>query len=56
MDNLLQINYSEDLKKAINIAQAIAKEFINEYVTPAHLLKALLHKEVGLRSFLWIHR
>jgi ATP-dependent Clp protease ATP-binding subunit ClpA len=52
MDNLLQINYSEDLKQAITIAQAIAKEFINEYVTPSHLLKALLHKEVGLRSFL----
>jgi ATP-dependent Clp protease ATP-binding subunit ClpA len=52
MDNSLQINYSEDLKQAITIAQAIAKEFINEKVTPAHLLKALLHKEVGLRSFL----
>jgi ATP-dependent Clp protease ATP-binding subunit ClpB len=52
MDNLLQINYSEDLKQAINIAQAIAKEFLNEKVTPAHLLKALLHKEVGLRPFL----
>jgi ATP-dependent Clp protease ATP-binding subunit ClpA len=52
MDNLLQINYSEDLKQAINIAQAIAKEFMNENVTPAHLLKALLHKEIGLRDFL----
>ena len=52
MDNSLQINYSEDLKQAITIAQAIAKEFINEKVTPAHLLKALLNKEVGLRPFL----
>jgi ATP-dependent Clp protease ATP-binding subunit ClpA len=52
MDNLLQINYSDDLKLAINIAQSIAKEFINEKVTPAHLLKALLHKDVGLRPFI----
>ena len=41
MDDLLQINYSDDLKRAINIAQSIAKEFINDKVTPAHLLKAL---------------
>ena len=52
MDDLLQINYSDDLKRAINIAQSIAKEFINDKVTPAHLLKALLHKDVGLRPFI----
>ncbi|WP_297086301.1 ATP-dependent Clp protease ATP-binding subunit [uncultured Draconibacterium sp.] len=39
---------SDKLKQAINIAQAIAKEFMNAEFSPAHLLKALLHKEIGL--------
>ena len=30
----------------------MARDIANEYYTPSHLLKALLHKEVGLRDFL----
>jgi len=52
MDNLLQANYSDELKQAINIAQSIAKEYSHEKFTPAHLLKALLHKDIGLAQFL----
>jgi len=52
MDNLIQNLYSDDLKLAITISQSIAKEFFSEKVTPAHLLKALLHKDIGLRPFL----
>ncbi len=39
---------SDKLKQAISIAQAIAKEFMNAEFSPAHLLKALLHKEIEL--------
>ena len=40
------------VKNALNIAQAVARENANEYDMPSHLLKALLHKEVGLRDFI----
>lgn len=46
------MEYSADLKKAIKIAQSVAKEFSNENFSSAHLLKALLHKEVGLNDLL----
>ncbi len=39
---------SDKVKQAINIAQSIAKEFMNAEFSPAHLLKALLHKDIGL--------
>jgi ATP-dependent Clp protease ATP-binding subunit ClpB len=52
MSNAFQVNYSDELKQAVGIAQSLAKEFSNEKFSPAHLLKALLHKEIGLRSFL----
>jgi ATP-dependent Clp protease ATP-binding subunit ClpB len=45
-------SFSEDLKSAIGIAGSIAKEYSNKQISPAHLLKALLHKDVGLTSFL----
>jgi ATP-dependent Clp protease ATP-binding subunit ClpB len=44
-------DYSGDLKHAIQIAQALAKENSNETFSPAHLLKALMHKDVGIRDF-----
>ena len=44
--------YSDDLKRAINIAQSIAKEYQNEQFTPSHLLLAILHNEIGLASML----
>lgn len=43
---------SEDLKKVVKIAQAIAKENMHPEFYPAHLVKALLHKEVGLLPLL----
>lgn len=43
---------SDKVKQAINISQSIAKEFMNAEFSPAHLLKALLHKEIGLTDVL----
>jgi ATP-dependent Clp protease ATP-binding subunit ClpB len=43
---------NESMKAAVEIAQSLAKEYHNEYFYPAHLLRALLHKEVGLKNFL----
>jgi ATP-dependent Clp protease ATP-binding subunit ClpB len=43
---------SYDLKIAIDIAQAIARENSNTNISPAHLLKALLHNDIGLKPFL----
>ncbi|WP_316798429.1 ATP-dependent Clp protease ATP-binding subunit [Pedobacter frigidisoli] len=45
-------NLSESVKTALHIAQSLAKEYRNERFTAAHLLKGLMHKDVGLRSFL----
>lgn len=43
---------SEELKVAVNIAQSLAKENFHEKISPAHLLKALFHKSIGLTDFL----
>ena len=48
----LEFSFSDDLKHAIDIAQSIAKEYSNKHISPAHLLKALLHKDIGLVSYL----
>lgn len=42
--------YAPEVQAAIRIAQAIAKEYHHAHYTPAHLLKACLHKEVGLAA------
>ncbi len=52
MTNIFDIKLSEELKKAVHIAQSLAKEFMNQEFSPAHLLSALLHKDVGLTGFL----
>lgn len=44
--------FSEELKKVVNIAQSLAKEYSHEKIGPSHLLKALFHKEAGLTDFL----
>jgi ATP-dependent Clp protease ATP-binding subunit ClpB len=44
--------YSEEVRKAISIAQSLAKEYRNETFGPAHLLEAILHNEIGLASWL----
>ena len=41
-------NITDEVKHAISIAQSIAKEFSNDKFSPAHLLKGLLHKDIGL--------
>lgn len=43
---------NESMKRAVEIAQSLAKEYRNEFFYPAHLLRALLHKDVGLKPFL----
>lgn len=45
-------NISESVKLALRVAQSLAKEYHNPEFTAAHLLKGLMHKEVGLRGFL----
>ncbi len=52
MVSIEQLALSDEVKKAIKIAQATAKEFSNAKFSAAHLLKAILHKDVGLISFL----
>ena len=47
-----QYSYTEELKTAIGIAQSVARENSNEKFSPAHLLKALLNKDLGLFEFL----
>ena len=44
--------FSVESKNAIKIAESYAKDSMNELIEPAHLLKALLHKDVGLVQFL----
>lgn len=43
---------SDKMKQAIGISQSIAREYLNAEFSPAHLLKALLHKDIGLTRFL----
>ncbi len=43
---------NESMKTAVEIAQSLAKEYHNEFFYPAHLLRALLHKDVGLKDFI----
>ena len=41
-------DWSEELKRAIYIAKEYAKESFQDLTMPAHLLKALLHKDIEL--------
>jgi ATP-dependent Clp protease ATP-binding subunit ClpA len=53
MPELLQeITLSDVLKRTIKIAQAYAKENMHTAFSPAHLLKALLHKDAALQPLL----
>ena len=53
MQSLTQdIQLTNDSTRVVKIAQAIAKENLNTVLHPAHLLKALLHKEAGLQDLL----
>ncbi|WP_337040312.1 ATP-dependent Clp protease ATP-binding subunit [Emticicia sp. 17c] len=46
------MKFSETSQRAIQIAQIIAKEFNHAQFSAAHLLKALLHEEIGLSAVL----
>jgi len=48
----LTTSFTDELKRAIGIAQAIAKEYQHAHFSPAHLLRALLHDEIGVTKFL----
>ena len=52
MEGNINIQFSDKLKLAVNIAQSLAKEYSQEKISPSHLLKALFHKDVGLIDFL----
>ncbi|MGB1308569.1 MAG: ATP-dependent Clp protease ATP-binding subunit [Oceanihabitans sp.] len=43
---------SKTLQEAIHIAQAFAKEYLHKEYSAAHLLKALMHKNIGLLQYL----
>src|SRR4051812_45949833 len=44
--------YSEETKRAIQIAQSLSREYNNEYLGCPHLMMGLLHNDVGLASWL----
>ena len=46
------LTLSNDTKQAVQIAQALAKEYQNAQFTAGHLLHALLHRDIGLRALL----
>ena len=43
---------SEEIKRALQIAQSIAKDNSNANFSPAHLLRGMLHKDLPLRNYL----
>ena len=46
--NQEEITYSQEVTKALNIAQKIGKENLNAHYTGAHLLKAMLNRDLSL--------
>ncbi|RZJ91417.1 MAG: ATP-dependent Clp protease ATP-binding subunit, partial [Hymenobacter sp.] len=44
--------YSDNLKRSLHIAQAVAHEYRQAQYAAPHLLTALLHNEIGLASWL----
>jgi ATP-dependent Clp protease ATP-binding subunit ClpA len=46
------MSYTDELKRALHIAQAVAHEYRHEYYAAPHLLQALLHNEIGLATWL----
>jgi len=48
----VSLPYSEELKNAVHIAKSIAKEYLHDRFTPAHLLKAMLHKDTSIVGWL----
>ena len=46
------LTLNESAKTAVEISQSLAKEYHNEFFYPAHLLRSLMHKDVGLKNFI----
>lgn len=51
MTNKLE-GVDESVVDVFQIAEAYSKEHMNAFIEPAHVLKALLHKDIGLVSFI----
>lgn len=49
---MVEYTLSEKVKQAIHISQAIAREYSHKEYSSPHLLKALLHKDVGMLKYL----
>lgn len=52
MEDVISLSLTDELKQALGIAQSLAKENSNEKFSPAHLVKAILNKNIGVLSFL----
>ncbi|MCY0977807.1 ATP-dependent Clp protease ATP-binding subunit [Chryseobacterium wangxinyae] len=50
--NQEEITYSQEVTKALNIAQKIGRENLNANYTGAHLLKAMLNRDLSLLKYL----
>ena len=46
------LNLNESVHNAIRIAKGVARDYSNPQYAPAHLLYALMHKEIGIGSFI----
>ncbi|NDV64644.1 ATP-dependent Clp protease ATP-binding subunit [Bacteroides sp. 224] len=46
------LNLNESVHNAIRIAKGIARDYCNPQYSPAHMLYALMHKEIGIESFI----
>ncbi len=47
-----EYSLTDEVKRVFHIAQAIAREYGHSYFSSEHLLKALLHNDIGLRTHL----
>lgn len=44
------LSFTDALQEVLHIAKSYAREYHNDHIDPAHILKALMHKEFGLRD------
>ncbi len=45
------LNLNKSVQNAVRIAKGIAREYSNPHYMPAHMLYALMHKEINIESF-----
>ncbi|MDF2552633.1 MAG: type secretion system ATPase ClpV [Chryseobacterium sp.] len=50
--NQEEVTYNQEVTKAINIAQKIGRENLNPHYTGAHLIKAMLTRDLSLQKHL----